>query len=185
MRVCSQHAEVDQPMSSLQRLHMLMRYKAWANRQFYAALAALPPDELLAPRPMVFGSVAAALHHVYCMDQVWQAHLQGVGHHFTTRNPPLTSTFSALRADQENIDAWYVTCAQNLTPEAADEVLNFTFIGGGTGALSRADVLLHVVNHASYHRGQVVAALYQLLPLFPATDLPVFLREESAANASG
>lgn len=167
-------------MSSLQHLQMLMRYKAWANRQLYAALATLPPDELLAARPMVFGSVVAALHHVYCMDQVWQAHLQGVTHHFTTRNPPSTLTFPALRAAQENIDAWYVACANALQPDVADEVINFIFIGGGESSMSRADILLHVVNHASYHRGQVVAVLYQPSTRLPATDLPVFLREENA-----
>ncbi|MEO7067785.1 MAG: DinB family protein [Rhodanobacter sp.] len=165
-------------MSSLQHMQMLTRYKAWADRRVFAALAALPSDALLAPRAMVFGSVVRALNHVYCMDQVWQAHLQGVAHHFTTRNPPFTSTFSALRTAQEKIDAWYVAYAQALQPDLADEIIDFTFIGGGAGAMSRADILFHVVNHGSYHRGQVAAALYQPSAPFPVTDLPVFLREE-------
>lgn len=181
MLECSRYAQSGQPMSSLQHVQMLTRYKAWADHRIYAALAALPLDELMAPRAMVFGSVVRALHHVYCMDQVWQAHWQGVAHHFTTRNPPFTATFPALRTAQENIDAWYVACAAALQPEKADEVIDFTFIGGGAGVMSRADILLHVVNHASYHRGQVVALLYQPSAPLPATDLPVFLREENAS----
>jgi len=55
--------------------------------------------------------------------------------------------------------------------------VHFTFIGGGDGVLSREDILLHVVNHATYHRGHITAMLNQMGVQPHATDLPVFLRD--------
>jgi uncharacterized damage-inducible protein DinB len=60
--------------------------------------------------------------------------------------------------------------------------VDFEFIGGGRGAMSREDILLHVVNHTTYHRGHVADMLYHLGIFPPATDLPVFLRSEAESH---
>jgi uncharacterized damage-inducible protein DinB len=155
-------------------LNDLVRYKAWANDLIFAAVANLPEHELTAPRPIVFGSLLRTLNHVYCMDVVWQANLEGRPHGFTTRNPPASPPFAELRAAQQAIDAWYVEYTAALKNE--EEPVNFTFIGGGPATLSRRDILLHVVNHGTYHRGNVAAMMYQLGAVPPTTDLPVFQR---------
>ena len=152
----------------------LMRYKAWANDLSFAALAKLPEAELTAPRPIVFGSILRTVNHVYAMDLVWQANLEGRPHGYITRNPPVSPPLDELRTAQKNIDAWYVDYAASLKNE--DEPVQFTFIGGGPATLSRRDILLHVVNHGTYHRGNVAAMMYQLGVPPPTTDLPVYLR---------
>jgi uncharacterized damage-inducible protein DinB len=43
--------------------------------------------------------------------------------------------------------------------------------------MRRSDILLHVVNHATYHRGHIAMMMYGLAGSVPTTDLPVFLRE--------
>jgi uncharacterized damage-inducible protein DinB len=155
-------------------LSELLRYKAWANDLVFTALAKLPEDQLSAPRPIVFGSILRTLNHVYSMDVVWRANLEGRPHGFSTRNPPTSPPFPALQAAQKDIDAWYVAYAGDLKDE--EQPVNFTFIGGGPATLSRRDILLHVVNHGTYHRGNVAAMMYTLGVPPPATDLPVFLR---------
>ena len=152
----------------------LLRYKAWANDLLYAALAKLPEGELAAPRPIVFGSILRTLNHVYAMDQVWQANLEGRAHGFTTRNPPASPPFFELREAQKRIDAWYIDYASSLKDE--EEPVRFTFIGGDPATLSRRDILLHVVNHGTYHRGSVAAMMYQIGVPPPTTDLPVYQR---------
>lgn len=94
-------------MPFLEYLQMLVRYRAWADRLLYQSLAALPAPDLARPQPIVFGSLLRTLHHVYCMDQVWMAHLQGVAHGFTTRNPDDCPDFEALRTAQVVMDEWY------------------------------------------------------------------------------
>jgi len=155
-------------------LTTLMRYKAWANELVYAAAARLPEAELTAPRKIVFGSLLRTLNHVYAMDEVWRAHLEGRAHGYATRNPEDCPALAQLREAQKAVDAWFVRYADSLSQE--DEIVSFQFIGGGAGSMTRRDILLHVANHGTYHRGNVASMMYQAGMPPPTTDLPVFLR---------
>jgi Uncharacterized protein conserved in bacteria len=161
------------------QMRMLARHKAWADDLFLAAVGALPAAELTAPRPIVFGSLIRTLHHVQAMDHVWQCHLLGQPHGLTSRNPEHCPDLDDLALAQRRLDAWYVAYAETLTDEGLQQVVDFEFIGGGRGRMTRGDILLHVVNHTTYHRGHVADMLYALHVAPPTTDLPVFLRDAS------
>jgi uncharacterized damage-inducible protein DinB len=155
---------------------LLARYKAWADSIILPVFAMLPEPELVAPRRIHFGSIIRILHHAYLMDRAWQSHLLGKPHGLATRNPAEHLSIGELVASQHAIDAWFVDHADSLTHDQFAEVVDFEFIGGGAGAMSRTEIFLHVVNHATYHRGQATGMLYHLDIFPPATDLPVFLR---------
>jgi uncharacterized damage-inducible protein DinB len=161
-------------------LQNLMRYKAWANELVFAAAAKLPEAELTAPRKIIFGSLLRTLNHVYAMDEVWRAHLEGRPHGYSTRNPEACPSLSELRDVQAAMDEWYVGYAGALS--GADEIVQFRFIGGGPGSMTRRDILLHVANHGTYHRGNVASMMYQAGVAPPTTDLPVFLKNPSPGS---
>jgi uncharacterized damage-inducible protein DinB len=163
-------------MAAMDHLRTLMRYKAWANERLFAAVAKLPEAELTAPQKIVFGNLLRTLNHVYAMDQVWRAHLEGRAHGFTTRNPEACPPLAELREAQRAMDAWWVDYANGLPEAKQDEVVSFRFIGGGPGTMTRGDILLHVANHGTYHRGNVASMMYQAGVAPPTTDLPVFLK---------
>ncbi|TAN04933.1 MAG: DUF664 domain-containing protein [Rhodanobacteraceae bacterium] len=169
-------------VASAPRLATLMRYKAWADTRLYAALASVPPDTLAKPTPVFAGSILRTLNHVCLIDVVWKSHLLGVPHGFVTRNPEASRGLAELRQAQAATDAWYVRQAEHLTPPQADETVHFAFIGGGTGAMTRGEIMLHVVNHTTYHRGHISAMLYLAGVQSPVTDLPVYLREPGHAR---
>ncbi len=158
-------------------IQTLTRYKAWATDLMFAAMSRLPEHEIIAPRPIVFGSMIRTLNHVYAMDQVWQAHLEGRSHGFITRNPDVCPPLGELRDLQQRMNEWYVGYAHSLTETAYDEVVSFEFIGGGAGSMSRGEILLHVVNHTTYHRGHIADMMYQIGAQPPTSDFPVFLRD--------
>ena len=160
----------------MNHVQTLTRYKAWANNLLFSAVSELPEHELTAARPIVFGSILRTLNHVYAMDQVWKAHLQGVPHGFTTRNPEACPPLDELRILQQDMDNWYVGYADSLPETDHDERVEFTFIGGGPGSMSREAILLHVVNHTTYHRGHIADMLYGCSVKPPTTDFPVFLK---------
>jgi uncharacterized damage-inducible protein DinB len=81
-----------------------------------------------------------------------------------------------LRGAQKAMDAWWVGYADSLPEAKQDEVVNFQFIGGGPGSMTRRDILLHVANHGTYHRGNVASMMYQAGTPPPTTDLPVFFK---------
>lgn len=161
-------------------LHGLCRYMAWSNRIFYQAVAGLPEGEVERQRPMLFGSILNLLHHVYAMDVVWQQHMIAGSHDYQQRNPPACS-FAELSHLQAELDDWFVEYVTHLSRAQSCEVIEFEFIGGGTGNMTRAAMIQHVVNHTSYHRGHIEGVFYQLGIEPPTTDIPVFLRD----NCSG
>lgn len=167
-------------------VQVLTRYKAWADDVFLSVVSTVSPAELAAPRPIVFGSLIRTLHHSYAMDYVWQCHLLGKPHGFKTRNPEHCPEMPQLAALQRDIDDWYVDYANTISDAALDDIVTFEFIGGGPGSMARRDILLHVVNHTTYHRGHAADMLYHLGIFPPTTDLPVFLRESvNTPSASG
>jgi uncharacterized damage-inducible protein DinB len=76
---------------------------------------------------------------------------------------------------QQTLDAWYIAWGDTLSETNADEIVRFTLIGGKRGEMRRSEIILHVVNHTSYHRGFVADMFYQVPIRPPLTDLPVFL----------
>ena len=115
------------------------------------------------------------LNHVYVIDDVFKSHLRGDPHGYTARNTESNPGLTALWGLQKEMDKWYVDYVESLTEDKLSEVVKFQFIGGGDGAMTRADMILHVVNHSTYHRGFVGDLMYQVPATPPANDLPVFL----------
>ena len=166
-------------LSSLQRL---LRYTAWADSRLYDALAVQPAGLLAAPRPGS-RSLLHTLAHMQRIDLVWQAHLSGRPHGFDSRQVEAPPPLDELRRGQQALDAWYIAHADALDAAALQQVLAFEFIGGEPGTMRREDILLHVVNHKTYHRGYIAEMLYAAGTRPPVMDLPVFLRD--AAGAAG
>ena len=163
------------------KIHLLTRYTAWANARLFAAIARLPEGAALAKRPTLFGNMLRTLNHSHVVDQIWMAHLEGRPHHFTALNTEGTPSFAELRSSQAAMDEWFVAYAGRLNAVASDEVVEFRFVDGGAGAMTRGDILLHVVNHKTYHRGWVADMFFQDKARPPAMDLPVYLREAKEA----
>lgn len=172
-------------MSALRNIRLLTRYSAWANSLLYLAMGELPEEELTKPRQIIFGNLIRTLNHVYTIDQVFQAHLEGREHGFTARTPDVTVSLADLSAAQSSLDNWYIRYAEEMSDRLGEEMVNFTFIGGGDGSMSRGDMLLHVVNHTTYHRGHIAAMMQQIPVQPPTTDLPVFLRNAALQTQRG
>ncbi len=167
-------------MSGLTSLQRLLRYTAWADARLYDALAAAPDGPLHAARPAGRGP-RHTLAHMQRIDLVWQAHLEGRAHGFDSRQVDAPPSLEDLRREQRALDTWYVAYADGLAPAALQQVVAFEFIGGAPGRMSREDILLHVVNHKTYHRGYVAEMLYAAGLRPPVMDLPVFLRDAGRA----
>ena len=156
---------------------MLTRYNAWANEVMFKAVAALPEGEAVKPRPSVFKNMVHTLNHNYVIDRIFQAHLEGRAHGYGARNTPDHPPLAELWRAQQDIDRWYIEWS-NVTPEAAlIESIKFTYVGGGEGVMTRREIVQHLVNHTSYHRGFVAQMMYDIPVRPPVTDLTVYLRD--------
>ena len=165
-------------MITLQSARMLTRYNSWANQLIFEAVAALPGGEATKQRPTLFKNMVHTLNHNYVIDLIWQAHLEGREHGFTARNTPEHPPLAELWRKQQTLDDWYVAWSDGLSEADLAETVQFTLIGGNRGVMTRGEILLHIVNHTTYHRGFVADLFYQVPDARPpTTDLPVYLRE--------
>ncbi|HET7158669.1 MAG TPA: DinB family protein [Burkholderiales bacterium] len=164
-------------MSDTRNARMLTRYNAWANKLFFDSVAKLPEGEAVKPRTTLFKNIVHTLNHNYVIDLIFQAHLQGREHGYTARNTQEHPPLQALAQAQAELDRWYIDWSDTITDAALNEKVDFTFVGGGAGAMTRGQMLLHIVNHTSYHRGFAADLFYQVPAKPPTTDLPVFLRD--------
>jgi uncharacterized damage-inducible protein DinB len=164
-------------MSDISHVRMLTRYKAWANEVTFAMVCDLPEGEATKKRATRFGNMVHTLNHVYVIDSVFQAHMQGRKHGYTARNTPTHPPLNELRESVLKLDRWYIEFAAALTAQELGRKIEFEFIGGGQGAMTCEEMILHVVNHGTYHRGFVADMMYQTGVTPAATDLPVFLRD--------
>ncbi len=168
-------------MTTPRTTRMLTRYNAWANRVFYDAVEALPEGEAVKPRQTLFKNIVHTLNHNYVIDSIFRAHVEEREHGYGARNTQDHPPLPELRRAQEVFDAWLISWGDTLGAAALEEEISFTFVGGGDGRMSRGDIVLHLVNHTSYHRGFAADMFFQVPARPPTTDITVFLRDAPQA----
>ncbi len=163
-------------MSELDFLKTITRYNQWANAELYAAVRALPPGAATAERPSLFKSIVNTLNHPLVTDRMWWAHLHGEAHGHTALNEVIHADLNDLAEARAEMDARILGYADALAPDAVDETVSFTLLSGVPGEMSRGMILMHMVNHNTFHRGFVVETFCQIPAPLPLIDLPIFLR---------
>jgi uncharacterized damage-inducible protein DinB len=164
-------------MSAVRNIRMLARYNKWANNMLLDAIAALPPDEVIKKRTAAFGGMSFALAHVVIVDQIWRAHLLGKDHGFKSRTTVSPDSLASLTEKLNETGNWYIQYADFMTEPLLNEKVNFLFVDGGAGEMTRGDILIHVCNHNTFHRGHIGDMFYQSGFRPPSIDLPVYFRD--------
>ena len=166
-------------MLTTQTARMLARYNAWANRLMFDAVAALPEGEAVKERVSLFKNIVHTLNHNYVIARIWQAHLEVHDHGYTARNTPDHPPLAELWKLQQDVDRWYTDWSDRMSDSSLQEQVPFSLIGGNRGVMSRGEILLHIVNHTSYHRGFACDMFFQVPARPPTMDLPVYMREQA------
>lgn len=164
-------------MTAARNIKMLTRYSRWANHTLLSAIARLSTETIYAKRTAAFGGMIFTLAHIDIVDRIWQAHLQGRPHGFESRTTDTPATLEALTRSISDLGDWYVHYADSATEQSLNEIVQFEFVGGGAGEMTRGDILLHVCNHKTFHRGHLGDMFYQSGLRPPSIDLPVYLRD--------
>src|SRR5690606_23016348 len=128
-----------------------------------------------------FPSVQAAMAHLVAAEWVWLRRWQGEN---PTDTPAWTEAPSAarLRAVLTALERERAALLSLLGDDDFARPVAYTLFSGAAGTDPLGALVLHVVNHATYHRGQVAAMLRRLGHAPPPTDLLVFLRETDRAG---
>jgi uncharacterized damage-inducible protein DinB len=163
-------------------LKSLFAYKAWANHELFDVLASLSE----AQHAHALRVAIRTLNHVHVVDRIFQSHLQAQAHGHAATNTNDTPTLDQLRSAVADTDGWYQRYVASLTSEQLGAALQFTFTDGDPGCMTREEILLHVVTHGGYHRGNVGQILKDLGVAPPRDLYTKFLHlSESGRRAQG
>src|SRR5262249_46648026 len=146
---------------SPEEIRLLYDYNAWANHRSMEAAAALSTPQFTQPMGNSFSSVRDTLAHIFGAEWIWLERFQGrspAGLADATQFADLAS----LRKSWEEFEPRLLGFVRGLTPDDLERVFEYKTLRFGVYSNPLWQSMQHVVNHGSYHRGQVTTLLRQL-----------------------
>jgi uncharacterized damage-inducible protein DinB len=160
---------------SLNDIRNLYSYTEWANARFLEAIGGLSEEqyarELVSSMPTIRDTMA----HIVMAEWVWLRRWKGdtpTALPEWMHEPALATTTAELRAIEEERRAFLDT----LGDDDLQRPLTYRKFNGDVFTDRLGDLLQHVANHSTYHRGQLTTMLRQVGAVPPSTDVTVYLR---------
>jgi len=164
-------------------MRQLYDYNAWANHRALEAASALTGEQFKSALGSSFSSVCDTLVHICSGEWVWLERFQGrTPTAFPDAKP--FDTVATLREHWLSQEAGLLAFVDGLTQEDLDRIIEYRTFKFGAYRNPLWQSLQHVVNHGTYHRGQVTTMLRQLGAQPILTDLMHFYRERSAGASA-
>jgi uncharacterized damage-inducible protein DinB len=164
---------------NLSDLETLLDFHYWARDRMLDGIEPLTPEQYTRDLGNSFRSVRDTVVHTYSAERNW--YLRWVGNSPTgmldpSQFPDIISVRTAWKSQEERIRLF----VGNLGEKNMDRVFEYRLMNGQEAKSVFWHMLQHVVNHASYHRGQVTTMLRQLgAPPPKSQDLITFYRERT------
>jgi len=167
---------------NLQELCTLVDYHYWARDRLLEAVERLTPEQFTQTIENSFPSVRDTLVHLWGAEVVWLARWEGnspTGLPGTDGFSDLASVRAAWAQEERRLRA----LLERLGDEGVARSMEYRMFDGRPYVQPFWQMLQHLVNHGSYHRGQVTMMLRQL-HVAPAKqmDLSAFYREATSVR---
>jgi uncharacterized damage-inducible protein DinB len=148
-----------------------LRYTEWATNRLLEASARLSGEDLARDFGTADKSVLGTLTHIFGADRVWLARIEGAA-----QERPEGYDLTRLSADWARLSARWKRWASGLTEASVEERISYTDLKGNPWVSPIWQIVLHVVNHGTHHRGQVAGFLRSMGQAPPPLDLIAYYR---------
>jgi uncharacterized damage-inducible protein DinB len=142
-------------------LRTMLDYHYWARDRLLEALEPLTPEQFNHDTGSSFKSIRETVVHTYAAEWAWYSRWQGTSPTALMTSDPFPD-IAAIRAAWSAHEAKMRAFLDSLGDEGIARVFDYKLLSGQEGSSPLWQMLQHVVNHASYHRGQVTTMLRQL-----------------------
>lgn len=129
-------------------------YNRWANARLYEAALNLDDADYRRDAGAFFKSIHGTLNHLLLTDRLWMKRLTGEGEHPNQLNAIIYDDRQALAAARASEDDRIVTYVASLDDAALDGLQQYSTTSGKPFEQKRSDILAHLFNHQTHHRGQ-------------------------------
>lgn len=143
-----------------------LRYSAWATKRLLEFAASVPEEHVTKEIANSHGGILKTFQHIYYADRVWLSRMEGAPVAFADPEPgpALAELNERWLGILKRFEEW--AAAQD-----PNRVIAYKNLKGDAFAKPVYQIVFHVVNHGTYHRGQIAAMLRQLGHVPPYTDL--------------
>jgi uncharacterized damage-inducible protein DinB len=168
---------IEDSTMATENFRQLAAYNHWANLRLYGAALELPEEAYRRPTGVFFGSLHGTLNHLLLTDRIWLKRLTGSGEHPDRLDAILYDDRRDLLAARIAEDARLKDLIDGYREADLTAALAYQTTSGKPYSQPRQDILLHLFNHQTHHRGQAHACCSILTGSEPPTlDLLAFQR---------
>ncbi len=185
---------------NLTDIETLYAYNRWANQRMFSALENLSDEQFAGKMQSSFPSIRETVFHILFAEWIWLKRWKGASPRTSIANPDASSatwnallppgtpsseelaTVAALKSFASSIDQERREFLRGLNDTVLQAPLNFSDLSGNPQSGPLAELLQHVVNHGTYHRGQVTTLLRQAGAEPIGLDMRYFFRERDATE---
>ena len=167
---------------NVQDLQTMIDYHYWARDRLVDALEGLSADQYNRDLGNSFKSIRETATHIYAAEWAWYQRWHG-------ESPAALlpadrfADLAALREAWSDHEQKMRAFVDRLTDADIERVIPFKLLNGTAGASPIGQMVQHVVNHASYHRGQITTMLRQLAAQPPKSmDMIAYFRTREARS---
>jgi uncharacterized damage-inducible protein DinB len=158
-------------------LLQLARYNAWANGKMIDLLKTVPAPLLDQELASSFPSLRKTVLHVWSAEDIWLQRLLLAEH-------PVFAADGFRGGNDQLLQAWQKTdtdlvafVEKQYDDRSFEHICQYYNLQKKSFKQPVGEILLHLFNHSTYHRGQIVTLLHQAgVTKIPATDFVVFQR---------
>jgi uncharacterized damage-inducible protein DinB len=160
-----------------ENFRQLAAYNHWANLRLYGAALALPEEAYRRSTGVFFGSLHGTLNHLLLTDRIWLKRLTGSGEHPARLDAILHDDRRDLLRARVAEDARLNEVVGSYTGADLGKPVAYQTTSGKAYHQPLQDILLHLFNHQTHHRGQAHACCSILTGSEPPSlDLLAFQR---------
>lgn len=154
----------------------LVAYNEWANARVLRTVAEVAGNQVSKNLEGSFPSIRDTVSHIVAAEWVWLRRWKGE----SPTLPPEWSVASnpeLLRNKLDEIETERASFLSSLRDHDLQREISYRNLKGEPWTYSMSDLFLHLINHSTYHRGQVATMLRQVGATPLPTDLLVFRDE--------
>ncbi|MGO9083926.1 MAG: DinB family protein [Candidatus Sulfotelmatobacter sp.] len=159
----------------------LYSYNRWANAKTLVVASRLDNEAFTRELGNSFSSVRDTLVHILGAEWIWLERWNGRSPKALPSSAELP-TLAAITARWKQMEAEQNSFLQRLRASDLSAVLSYVNPRGETWSYPLGQQMLHVLNHSSYHRGQITTLLRQLGAEPVSTDLLLYYDEQQAPS---
>lgn len=149
-------------------------YKKWADERTLNAMTYI--NKALFAKSYAF--TLQQINHMVIVEELFKSRLtKGSTPHKNT-NSDTVPKFDELEHRLLESGKWYANYVDTLDNKTIDEIISFTFCDGKHGSMSVEEILFHIINHSSYHRGSIAHALDLAGVEHPIDGFGIYIHEK-------